>query len=320
MEHRADYILPLRWTDGGPLEELAHYLSDLSRCVDVTVVDGSPAALFELHGHAFPQDVRHVRPDPQRIRRGGNGKVQGVMTGVALARHERLVIADDDVRYTRNDLARLLQLLDGADLVRPQNYFAPLPWHARWDTARTLLNRAFVSDYPGTLAVRRSTLLASGGYSAQALFENLELIRTVRAAGGVEIRADDLFIRRRPCSAAHFARQRVRQAYDSFAQPRRFAVELGLLPAALLLRPTARQLAGLALVVVTLAETGRRRHGGAAVFPATSALWAPAWLVERAACSWLALAGRARGGVRYGGGRMPLAAHSEQHLRRTRTA
>ncbi len=58
----------------------------------------------------------------------------------------------------------VLELLGGADLVRPQNYFAPAPWHARWDTGRILLDRAFASDYPGTLGVRRSTLLGAVGY------------------------------------------------------------------------------------------------------------------------------------------------------------
>ena len=71
------------------------------------------------------------------------------------------------------------------ELVRPQNYFAPLRWHARWDTARTLLNRvAGGVDFPGTLAVRRSRSSQTDGYDGDVLFENLELIRTIEAAGG----------------------------------------------------------------------------------------------------------------------------------------
>lgn len=315
MHQPAEYILPLRWTDREPVDELARYLGHLVGWTDVTVVDGSPAASFDRHSRAFPPAVRHVRPAQQQVRLGGNGKVHGVLTGIALARHERIVIADDDVRYTEADLSRLLGLLDGADLVRPQNYFAPLPWHARWDTGRTLLNRAFASDYPGTLALRRSRLVAAGGYSTDALFENLELIRTVRAAGGTEIRADDLFVRRLPCSARHFVRQRVRQAYDSFGQPARLAAELSVLPALVLIRPDGLRLAGLACGVVALAERGRRRRGGRTVYAPAAALWAPLWLAERAVCSWLAVLSRAPGGVRYAGGRMRLAAHSERQLR-----
>jgi hypothetical protein len=78
------------------------------------------------------------------------GKVAGVTTGVRRAGFEAVVIADDDVRYEHATLQRLVEYLDDHDLVRPQNFFDPLPWHARWDTARTLLNRAFGADYPGT--------------------------------------------------------------------------------------------------------------------------------------------------------------------------
>lgn len=315
MRHAAEYILPLKWTDAGDVVELSHYLGRLVRWLDVTVVDGSEESSFERHAAAFPPGVRHLRPDPQRVRHGGNGKVHGVLTGLAAARHEHVVIADDDVRYERSELDRLLALLDGADLVRPQNYFAQLPWHARWDTGRTLLNRAFASDYPGTVAVRRGVLLAAGGYSADALFENLELIRTVRAVGGVEVRADDLFVARIPCSWHHFSKQRVRQAYDSFAQPARLIAELSVLPAVLLARPTPARLALAVLGVIACAELGRRRRSGRAVFGPTAALWAPVWLTERAVCSWLAVGGRARGGVRYAGGRLLLAAHSERQLR-----
>jgi hypothetical protein len=95
--------------------------------------------------------------------------------------------------------------LGEADLVRPQNYFAELPWHARWDTARSLLNRVFsgdlefpIGDFPGTLAVRRRALLATGGYDGDALFENLELMRTVRAAGGRVVTPLDLYVAPRP--------------------------------------------------------------------------------------------------------------------------
>lgn len=65
-----------------------------------------------------------------------------------------------------------------------------------------------------------------------------------------------------------------------------------------------------------LAEAGRRRGGGAAVFPASVVAWAPVWLGERAVCVWLALLSRLRGGARYGDGRLVLAAHSVRRVRR----
>ena len=227
LEGSVEYILPLRWTDDSCLPELAAYLRRLTEWIPVTVVDGSPVRLFEQHRVLFPAAVKHI---PPRAGSGGNGKVAGVMTGVRDSTADLLVIADDDVRYTREALAAVVHHLRSADVVRPQNYFDPLPWHACWDTARTLINRAWSADFPGTLALRRDALLATGGY-APVLFENLELIRTVKAAGGREKIVPDLFVARRPPGSRHFVKQRVRQAYDDFAQPRRLVAELALLPA-----------------------------------------------------------------------------------------
>ncbi|QJA00066.1 glycosyltransferase [Leifsonia sp. PS1209] len=323
----AEYVLPLRWDDDdddadadGALSELAAYLQVLSALIDVTVVDGSAPAAFARHASAFPAAVRHLPVEP---RPGRNGKVAGVMTGVRASRHERIVLGDDDVRYDASALATVVDLLGVADVVTPQNFFAPLPWHARWDTARILLNRALAHDYPGTLALRRSAL-PEEGYDGDVLFENLELIRTVRAAGGTHLAADDCLVARRPPSAAHFLRQRVRQAYDSFAQPGRLAAELLILPVVLVLAVRApRWLPALGAVAVAAAEAGRRRgdgvrHGGRRTrraFPATSALWAPLWLLERGVCAWIAVGLRLRGGVRYSDGRLAHAGNSLRALR-----
>ena len=318
------YVLPIRWTDDDGLEELAGYVRSIASMVqDMVVVDGSPGELFERHRKAFGPRVRHLRPDLRL--HYAMGKVNGVETGMHAARNERIVIADDDVRYDAQALARTTELLGEAELVRPQNYFHPLAWHARWDTARTLLNRVFsgdltepASDFPGTLSIRRSFFERMGGYDGNALFENLELIRTVRAAGGRVLSPLDLYVARRPPSTGHFASQRVRQAYDDFAMPLRMTAWLGLGPvlAAALWRRRLTAIAVGAVAVMGIAEVGRRRAGGASVFPASSSLLAPCWMLERAVNSWRAVADRARGGARYGGGRLPLAAHSQRQLRR----
>ncbi|MFF1574190.1 glycosyltransferase [Leifsonia sp. NPDC058292] len=309
----AEYVLPLRWADDRGLDELVEYLERLCSVIDVTVVDGSGPDLFRRHAAAFPPTVRHLPVQPWP---GCNGKVAGVMTGLHAARHDRVVIADDDVRYTPQTLGQVVELLEHADVVSPQNHFSPRPWHARWDTGRILLNRALGGDFPGTLAVRRRTLLDAGGYDGDVLFENLELIRTVRAAGGRHLAAPGLFVERRPPTARHFAGQRVRQAYDSFAQPTRLAAELFILPTLLVIAARSpRRLPLLALASMVVAELGRRRAGGRRVFPATSALWAPLWLLERGICSWLAVGQRLRGGVRYSDGRLARAGTSLGVLR-----
>jgi hypothetical protein len=317
------YVLPLRWAEPGPIEELSAYLRSIAGTVDeILVVDGSPPPVFAEHAAALSGIARHLAPhadlDCQM------GKVNGVLTGVRECVGELVVLADDDVRYDPRALRRTLEALDGADLVRPQNYFDELPWHARWDSSRSLLNRVFtgdrtfpVGDFPGTLAVRRGTLLATGGYDGDALFENLELMRTVHAAGGRVVTPLDLFVPRRPPSTAHFFSQRVRQAYDDFAIPARLGAFLLLLPLAAhsLRRGRTRPLIAAAAGAILAAEVGRRRAGGRAHFPLSGSLLAPAWVLERSLCAWLAVAAKLRGGVLYGGRRL---GHSATPLRRLR--
>jgi hypothetical protein len=232
------------------------------------------------------------------------GKVGGVLTGVRLASNERLIIADDDVRYDDASLRQVADALGTSHVVRPQNYFSPLPWHARWDTGRMLLNRMTGGDWPGTLGVRRSMLRATNGYDGRAMFENLELVRTVLAAGGRERVLFDAYVVRRPSTARHFWSQRVRQAYDELARPPRLAAQLAILPVAALLSAAAGwpAIAAAAALTAAVAEIGRRRAGGRRVFPARASLMAPVWLAERAVCSWLAIGARvALGGVPYRG-------------------
>ncbi len=311
------YVLPLRRWAIEPDDELAGYLRHLARRLEVIVVDGSDPEIFAAHASLFAPPIRHlgVQPDLE----GAYGKVKGVITGVRAATHERVVLADDDVRYEWTGLVRMASLLDDADLVRPQNYFDPTPWHARWDTARSLLNRAFGADYPGTLGVRRSRFLDAGGYDADCLFENLELIRTIEVAGGTVQAPLDLYVRRLPSTTRHFWSQRVRQAYDDFALPLRMTSELTILPLAawLVVGRRSKALLGGAALTVAAAEVGRRRAGGTRVFPITSSLLAPAWVSERAVCSWLAVASRlTRGGVPYAGAVLAKSANSRRELRR----
>jgi hypothetical protein len=230
-----------------------------------------------------------------------------------------VLLADDDVRYDATTLAKVVAMLAQHDVVRPQNFFSPMPWHAMWDTARTLLNRAIGADFPGTLGVRRSTVLAMGGYDGDVIFENLELIRTVEAHGGSVISPLDVFVARLPPTPAHFWGQRTRQAYDDFAIPARMALWLSVIPGlamAVLRRRPQRVLLAVA-TCAALAERGRRRCGGIEIFPLTSTLLAPLWVIERALCAWLAVLARLRfGGIRYGDRVIRVSANSPRRLRR----
>jgi hypothetical protein len=312
------YVVPVRCDrgcDGHP--GLASSLQQLAEAgVDVVVVDGSSGAARPAHRAAFGGLSQLLMVE---IDSGINGKVRAVDAGMAAEIHERVVIADEDVRYEPRLLQRLTDRLECAAIVVPQNYFiGPSRWHTVWDSSRLLLNRAFGHDYPGTLALRRSMYIYMGGYDEAALFENLELIRTVEAAGGRVLWAPDVFVPRAGPTAATFMRQRVRQAYDDLGQPWRLVRELLWLPMIVwgLLRHR-RTLALGAGAVAALAELGRRRSGGTQAFTWKASLAAPCWVAERACCVWVAVWLRvAKGGVLYRGSRLSKAATSPRTLRR----
>jgi hypothetical protein len=296
-------VLPIRVSSAASSEWVA-YVRWLSGRTELIVVDGSSDAVFSEHARCLAgSDAFHVRPDAD-VQQLINGKVAGVLSGIRRATQPSVIIADDDVRYDEASLDAMARALAGADVVRPQNYFDPRPWHAQLDTARQLLNRVSGGDWPGTLGVRRRILVETRGYDGDVLFENLELVRTVIAAGGSEACPLDLYVRRLPPSTRHFWSQRVRQAYDEFARPVRLAVWLAIVPAAmaLLARGTWLAFAGAAGAVIVAAESGRRRAGGARVFSVVASLLAPVWVCERGICAWLALLTLLwRGGVPYRG-------------------
>jgi hypothetical protein len=311
------YVLPLSRPSAGTLDDLPEYLATLLGEVQLIVVDGSAPEVFAAHAAQLPDGVIHIPVDPGL--ETAMGKVGGVLTGLRHATCGRVIIADDDVRYTVSNVRRMLALLDGNDVVRPQNYFRPTPWHALWDGSRSLVNRALGGgDWPGTLGVRRNAVVDAGGYRGDVMFENLELVRTIRAAGGRELVARDLHIARRPPSVRHFWSQRTRQAYDEFARPWRLAFFLSLLPLLALGWFVAGWVVPVfaALTAIGVAEAGRRRDGGRHHFPFLTSLFAPAWIIERGVTSWLALGCRVfLGGIPYRGGRLRAAATPEGRLR-----
>jgi hypothetical protein len=296
------YILPIKSSSPNTSEELRAYIEWIAARAEVIVVDGSSEAIFAAHEREWGSNVRHVAPAPDLV--SPMGKVGGVLTGLRLASHEFVIIADDDVRYDEVSLAQVVAALATADVVRPQNYFQPLPWHARWDSGRMLLNRLTGGDWPGTLGVRRSRLQATNGYDGSVMFENLELVRTVLASGGRETVLYGAYVLRRPSTTRHFFSQRVRQAYDEIARPLRFVVQLAVLPLIVALAVTHHWLA-IAVCAETLviaAEIGRRRERATRFFPTGTPIFAPLWMAERAVCSWLALGARIfLGGVPYRG-------------------
>jgi hypothetical protein len=65
---RANYVLPIRWSDDDGLDELTDYLGGLPGWVQLIVVDGSPGELFERHAEAILRASRRGSRRASRTR------------------------------------------------------------------------------------------------------------------------------------------------------------------------------------------------------------------------------------------------------------
>ena len=302
----ATYLLPIRRAqlDLDEVERLGDYfkLLRLAGC-EVFIIDGSPKAIFDEHKKYWERFSRHVAPDPKFTFL--NGKVNGVHTGVALASTERIILADDDIRYTTADVKRMCLLLDSFEMVRPQNFIDPRPLWARLETARVLINRGALraGDYPGTCGFRRSTMLRVGPYDGDVLFDNEEIVRHFALHRATINYALDFFILKRPPTFTKWIEQRPRQAYEDFVMKAKTAAFLSMLPLTLVLnyfhsfQAGFVFLAAISLFSILLGSRGLLRNRAFKFFPFYSPLYAPLWVLERSMSVYWAVYWR----VRYGG-------------------
>ncbi|MFN2508502.1 MAG: glycosyltransferase family 2 protein [Chthoniobacterales bacterium] len=292
------YLLPIRRSAFSEEEarEFVGYFEILraANC-ELIVVDGSPTDVYEQHRALWSPLCRHEPVD----KRFGylNDKVNGVHTGVEIASCEKIILADDDIRYGAGDVQKICALLEEHELVRPQNFLAPLPWWARMESARMLINRATLrtGDYPGTCAFRRSTMLRVGHYDGDVLFDNEELVRHFAAAAADIHDATDFFIQKRPPTLRKWREQRPRQAYEDFGLRAKTALFL-LLPLVVAASAALAGLGGLILCLaaisvfsVALACAGGARGEASEYIPPWVCLYAPLWVFERSISTYWAL-------------------------------
>lgn len=302
---QCSFIVPIRRvkTDPAEIERLADYFESLRLAgCEVLIADGSPEAVFAEHKKSWQDCSRHFAPDPKYTYL--NGKVNGVHTGVQLASCERIILADDDIRYSPTDIKKMCGLLDVHEMVRPQNFIDPLPWWARIETARILINRGVLraGDYPGTCGFRRSTMHRVGHYDGDVLFDNEEIVRHFALQGANIKYARDFFILKRPPTFKKWLEQRPRQAYEDFVMRAKTFAFLSVLPVVLAsgfvsLITAVSALIAIALVALLLCYRGLLSDQAYKFFPLSSPLYAPLWVLERSLSVYWALYWR----VRYGG-------------------
>jgi hypothetical protein len=295
---RCTYLLPIRRASFSTVEaaELADYFRTLNvaDCA-VLVIDGSPTQVFQYHHEAWNSLSRHENVD----RSFGylNDKVNGIHTGVNLAASEKIILADDDIRYAPAQIDRICELLDDFEVVRPQNFLAPLPWWARMEAARMLINRATlrIADYPGTCAFRRATMLRVGHYDGDVLFDNEEIIRHFARAGAAISYATNLFVQKRPPRFRKWIEQRPRQAYEDFGLRAKTALFFSLPVLAAIVglasgwKGFVLYLLSLCLTAIAVAAAGLLRGTASQYFPWSVCLFAPLWIIERSFSTYWAL-------------------------------
>ena len=295
---RCTYLLPIRrvHVHCQELQELSLYIRELGQAgCEVIVVDGSPPAVLAQHNRAWADLCHHVTVDPKYTYL--NGKVNGVLTGLQLASCEKILLADDDIRYSSDDIRRTNDLLDCHEMVRPQNYISPLPWWGRTEMARMLINRGTLrtGDYPGTCAFRRSTFMRIGHYDGDVLFDNEEIVRHFLLSRADVCNALGLFILKRPPSFQKWLEQRPRQAYEDLPMYFKTILFMSLLPVAIMLgtisggRAVAGYLLLLTVCSMLFAFRGLLRNKAYKFFPASVIFFAPPWVLERALSVYWAL-------------------------------
>ena len=292
------YLLPIRRATFSRTEatQLANYFRKLAEAgCDVLVIDGSPAPVFEKHDEYWRNVCRHEQVD----RSFGflNDKVNGIHTGVRMSPREKIILADDDIRYDATEIDRVSTLRDDFEVVRPQNFLSPLPWWARMESARMLINRATLrtADYPGTCAFRREAMLRVGPYDGDVLFDNEEIIRHFAREGATVRYATNLFVRKRPPTLRKWMEQRPRQAYEDFALRAKtalfFSLPIVAAVAFVLLGWTgiAIWLGIIFVASIGLALVGWFRGSARDHFPISVCAFAPLWILERSASTYWAL-------------------------------
>jgi hypothetical protein len=331
--------LPIRRTSfcAAEAEELSAYFAGLQAAgCEVIVVEGSAQQIFERHHNHWSNVCRHEAVDPRF--RYLNDKVNGVHTGISLATCERIILADDDIRYRPGDVEKICALLEQFEVVRPQNYLATrwigrsagdgnqfagsppilpsssprdesvhladkglldpssLPWWARIEAARMLINRATlrIADYPGTCAFRKSTILNAGEYDGDVLFDNEEIIRHFARRGSRLCYANNFFIHKRPPKFRKWLEQRTRQAYEDFGLRFKTVLFASLLPIAIAItliggvKSLSIFALSLAATSILLAVIGWTRGNARKYFPFNICLFSPVWILERTLSTYCA--------------------------------
>ncbi|MEA2164930.1 MAG: hypothetical protein QOK37_3057 [Thermoanaerobaculia bacterium] len=277
----------------GEHRELTSYLSDIGVAgCDVVVVDGSPEETFDENGKSLRWVGRHVAARP--CHRSFSGAIDPIRAAIDFSNCDKVIVADQNVRYDDQAIGQICALLDHHEVVEPQDYFAPLPWWSGIEAGRMLVHRGVdpLPDHGVTFGMRKWSVRGLRTIDA-ACTNGDDPVRRLASQGADVFSACDVFVRRLPPILGEWFRDRPRQADDDFALPVKSAFFFALLPTmALLSILGGARLAGgyagaVACAAMVLAIRGRM--GASPFFPLRACLSAPLWIVERSVSVYWAL-------------------------------
>jgi hypothetical protein len=278
---------------GGDLRDLATYLSSLAVAgCEVIVVDDSSAPVFENNRRVLRWVSRHIAARPRH--RSFSGTIDLVRTAIDVSTCDKIIVAEENVRYDGTAIDSLCELLDLHEVVEPQDYFDPLPWWIGIEAGRMLVHRGVepLPDHGATFGMRKSIVRGLRGVDV-AWTNGDDPVRHLTSQGAEVFSACDVFVRRLPPPLSDWLRDRPKQAGDDFAMPVKTAFFFGLLPMAVVLAVVGgSRLAGGyagAIAFSSLVLAIRGRAGNATFFPLRACFSAPLWVLERSISVYWAL-------------------------------
>src|SRR5207253_4169110 len=120
------------------LAEFAAYLSTIAVAGFEVIVAELPDT-FDENDRVLRWMGHHVRIRPQH--RSFSGAIDPLRVAMDVATCDKVIVADERVRYSVDALREISALLDGHEVVEPQDYFDPLPWWGGFDAGRMLMHR-----------------------------------------------------------------------------------------------------------------------------------------------------------------------------------
>ena len=290
-DRRCTYVVALSpATRSLDLRPFAEYLSTLGVAgCEVVVLDASDAV--DEHRRILRWVARHVSV---------HEPIDVVRTAAHVASCEKIIIADEHVRYNVADLTELCAMLDAHEVVEAQDYLEPMPWWGGIDAGRMLVHRG-IDPHPdrgATFGFRRSVVRGLRGFDATG---STDPVRLFALHGAEVVGATELFVRRCPRQLGEWLRERPREAGLDFDIPAKAAFFFALIPMAVLLtlmgggRIAIGYTAAVAFASIVVAVRGR--IGAGAFFPLRACLYAPLWVLERSVSVYWALLQRMRGTV-----------------------